>query len=113
MCCTKEQICVPYSFLLLLQHTQSWASAGAQVAFAVQSERYKPAVAQLTSSWSSPPKAVVTCDVSSDDSINDAFQELQQGAEVQKLDMVAHCIAHAPGGAMKRPLVECSREEFQ
>lgn len=89
---------------------QAWAHAGAAVSFAIQSERFLPALRTLTSHWPSPPPCIVTCDVCNDVELESAFQTVSE-ANTQ-LHAVLHSVAHAPRAALGSSLSSVTREDF-
>jgi enoyl-[acyl-carrier protein] reductase I len=83
--------------------------AGATLAFTYQGDRLKDSVEKLAQSVGSD--TVVECDVSSDDSIERAFDDL--GSLLGGLDIMVHSIAYAPPEAFQNRFIETSRETFR
>jgi enoyl-[acyl-carrier protein] reductase I len=90
---------------------RSWQRAGCRVAFALQSERFRPALDKLTAEWPEKPH-VVYCDVKSDPQIKDACAQIAEHSG-GRVDAVLHAMAYASQAAMRGRISECSREDFQ
>jgi enoyl-[acyl-carrier protein] reductase I len=90
---------------------QSWNTAGASLTVTIQSERFRPALDKLTSSWAKKPH-VVLCDASSDEQLEAAFKQIGE-AHNGKIDAALHSIAFATSHGMKSPLLEATREDFR
>lgn len=91
--------------------SQAWAKEGAALTVAIQSDRFRSNVESLVADWQVKPQ-IVELDVSNDQSIARAVQDVgvQHGG---KLNMVLHSIAYASASAMKQPLLDTSRADFQ
>ncbi len=98
-------LCARYGWLM-----QAWANAGATVSFAIQSERFLPALRALTSHWPSPPPCIVTCDMCNDSELDSAFQTISNVNT--QLHAVLHSVAHAPRAALGSSLSSVTREDF-
>jgi enoyl-[acyl-carrier protein] reductase I len=87
---------------------QALHGAGAQLAFTYQGERLEGSVRKLAEEAGSD--VVVECDVSADDSIDRAFEQV--GSELGGLDIMVHSIAFAPQDTFANRYIETSREAF-
>jgi enoyl-[acyl-carrier protein] reductase I len=87
---------------------QALHGAGATLAFTYQGERLGDSVRKLAESAGSD--VVVECDVSSDASIERAFDEL--GSRLGGLDIMAHSIAFAPAESFEGRFIDTSRQAF-
>jgi enoyl-[acyl-carrier protein] reductase I len=87
---------------------QALHRAGATLAFTYQGERLGDSVRKLAESAGSD--VVVECDVSSDASIERAFDEL--GSRLGGLDIMAHSIAFAPAESFEGRFIDTSRQAF-
>ncbi len=83
--------------------------AGARLAIAYQNERVRESVAKLVASWDDT--LLLECDVSSDDNVAAAFEQLK--GEFGTLDVIAHSIAFANREDLGGPFLETSREGFR
>ena len=82
--------------------------AGARLAFTYQGDRLEDSVRKLAATVGSD--VVVPCDVSSDESIEDAFDQL--GQQLGGLDILAHSIAFAPAESFEGRFIDTSRHAF-
>lgn len=84
------------------------ASQGAQLAFTYQNESLKKRVEPLAASVGS--NVAVMCDVSDDDALDRAFEEI--GKTWGGLDFILHAIAYSDKGELKGRYADTSRENF-
>ena len=84
-------------------------SAGARLAISYQGERLKESVAQLASPWAD--SLLVECDVTSDDNVAGAFQEV--GERFGRLDTIVHSVAFANREELGGPFLDTGREGFR
>lgn len=82
---------------------QAWQRNGAKVIVGIQSDRFRRTAEGLFANWGESPR-VVECDVSNDDSLRGAFEQVSDLGD-GRLDALAHCIAFAPATAMRRLVV--------
>jgi enoyl-[acyl-carrier protein] reductase I len=87
---------------------QALHGAGARLAFTYQGDRLEDSVRKLAATVGSD--VVVPCDVSSDESIKDAFDQL--GQQLGGLDILAHSIAFAPAESFEGRFIDTSRHAF-
>jgi len=93
----------------------AWATAlalkehGARLAFTYQGDRLKENVEGLTSE-SIPDSLLLSCDVTKQDEVDDAFKRV--GQEFGRLDFLIHSIAFAPREALGGEYLNTSREAF-
>jgi len=87
---------------------QALHGAGATLAFTYQGDRLEDTVRKLADSIGSD--VVIECDVSSDDSIEAAFDQL--GSRLGGLDIMAHSIAFAPSESFEGRFIDTSRHAF-
>jgi enoyl-[acyl-carrier protein] reductase I len=87
---------------------QALHGAGATLAFTYQGERLEDTVRKLAESIGSD--VVIECDVSNDDSIASAFDQL--GSRLGGLDIMAHSIAFAPSDSFEGRFIDTSRQAF-
>lgn len=87
----------------------AWHAAGASVTVGIQSERFRGALERATADWAPPPRVVV-CDVSRDEEITRAFEDISRATP--RLHAFAHSIAFAPASAMRAPLLQTGRDDF-
>lgn len=96
------------------EHSIAWPiarilhQAGARLAIAYQNERFGDRVSRLTESMKDV--LLLECDVSSDESIIGAFDEMKQ--EFGTLDFMVHSIAYANRDDLKGNFSETSRDSF-
>lgn len=83
---------------------------GARLIFTYASERFEKPVKQLAETLSGNSSLFYQCDVSSDQSIQDTFKQIQ--ADVGTIHGVAHCIAFAERDDLKGEFVDTSRDGF-
>lgn len=83
--------------------------SGAQVAFAYQNERLKDMVGKAIAHIENP--LLVECDVTSDESMEDAFSTLRK--EYGHLDFVVHSVAYALKEDLEGSYLDTSRAGFQ
>jgi enoyl-[acyl-carrier protein] reductase I len=81
---------------------------GAQLAFTYQGERVKESVEKIAAEFGGGP--VVECDVSSDDSLRAAAEQL---ASFGMLDVLVHCIAFADKKDLAGTVYDTTREGFK
>ncbi len=84
-------------------------AAGATITIAYQNERVKGNVVSLTSSLGDVN--ITECDVSSDDNIQQTFNEISE--KYQKLDIVIHSIAFANREDLGGPYRDTGREGYR
>ena len=87
---------------------QALHGAGARLAFTYQGDRLEDSVRKLAETLGSD--VVVPCDVSSDESIEAAFDQL--GERLGGLDILAHSIAFAPAESFEGRFIDTSRHAF-
>lgn len=83
--------------------------AGARIAVSYQNERVRESVAKLVAPWEDA--LLVECDVTSDDDVARAFDEV--GTQLGRLDVVVHSIAFANREDLGGPFIETSRDGFK
>ena len=97
------------------QRSIAWAiarvlhQAGARLALAYQSERVRDGVERLADAWEDV--FLVECDVSSDENVAAAFEQVAQ--EFGRLDIIVHSIAFANREDLGGPFVDTGREGFR
>lgn len=89
---------------------QALDQVGARLIFTYVSERFEKPVKQLAETLKGQASLFYECDVSSDQSIKDAFSKIE--AEVGTIHGVAHCIAYAERDDLKGEFVDTSRDGF-
>ncbi len=89
---------------------QSWAKAGAKLAFTYQGERVKDNVEELAGAFG-PHTLILPCDVTKDEDIARVFDTV--GAKFGKLHLLLHSVAFAPKEALEGKFMNTSREAFQ
>jgi enoyl-[acyl-carrier protein] reductase I len=89
---------------------QSWAKAGAKLAFTYQGDRLKENVEELTATFGQDV-LLLPCDVTKDAEIDNVFQEV--GKKFGKLHLLLHSVAFAPKDALEGEFVNTSREAFR
>ncbi|MCF6764865.1 enoyl-ACP reductase [Thiotrichales bacterium 19S3-7] len=83
---------------------------GAELAFTYQSERFKDRVHKLTDKYN--PAAIVECDVTNDQQIENVFKELSQTWD--GLDGIIHSVAYAPADQLSGDFISAvNREGFK
>jgi len=83
---------------------------GAELAFSYQNERFQERVAKMAAEWNS--KIVLPCDVGSDESITQLFDELKK--EWDQFDIIVHSVAYAPPEQLSGDFLEnINREGFR
>ena len=98
------------------QRSIAWAiaqilhEAGARLAVAYQNPRVGENVEKLIGGWEDTP-VLIECDVSSDDSVAEAFEKV--AGELGRLDVIVHSIAFANRGDLGGPFMETDREGFR
>ena len=80
---------------------------GAELAFTYQGEKLKERVEKFAAGWDS--ELVFPCDVTSDDQINDLFENL--GKHWDGIDCIVHCLAFAPGNELDGNYVDVATRE--
>src|SRR5260370_6679454 len=88
---------------------QAWHSAGAKLIFNYQGERLKENVEELTSTFGADVPTY-PCDVSSDEQINEFFQNVRKHTD--HLELLLHSVAFAPKEALEGDFVSTTREAF-
>lgn len=89
---------------------QSLHQAGANLIFTYQGERLKKNVEELADSLNSERKLLISCDVTNDQDIEQAFQQIKE--EVGVVHGLAHCIAFAKTEELEGDFVDTSREGY-
>lgn len=89
---------------------QSWANAGATLAFTYQGERLKENVEELAGAFGADTM-ILPCDVTRDDQIAAVFAAVAQ--KYGKLHLLLHSVAFAPRDALEGEFVNTSREAFR
>ena len=83
---------------------------GAELAFTYVGEQFKDRVTKIASEFN--PKAILPCDVGSDEEINTLFSELHKSWD--KLDILVHSVAFAPADQLEGDFIDnVSREGFR
>lgn len=83
---------------------------GAELAFTYQSERFKARIEKLTENYK--PVALVECDVTNDEQINNVFVELAR--KWNGLDGIIHSVAYAPADQLEGDFISVvNREGFK
>lgn len=96
------------------EHSIAWPiaeilnAAGAKLAITYQNQRFGSRVSKLTGSFNDP--LLIECDVTQDDSIENAFNTIQK--EFGSLDFVIHSIAYADRDDLQGNFSDVSRENF-
>lgn len=85
---------------------QAMAEQGAQIIYTYQNERLKKFVSRLVPD----EKSLIECDVSSDQSIDDAFKLINQ--RFGKIDGIVHAIAYAKKEELGGSILNSTREGF-
>src|SRR5258708_19627550 len=88
---------------------QAWHSAGAKLIFNYQGERLKENVEELTSTFGADVPTY-PCDVSSDEQIDEFFQNVRKHTD--HLELLLHSVAFAPKEALEGDFVSTSRDAF-
>ena len=97
------------------QHSIAWGiaqalhEAGAELAFSYQGDLFRKRVVPLVEPLK--PAALVDCDVSRQDSIDDAFAEL--GKVWDSMDFLVHAIAYSDKEQLKGRYIETTAENFR
>jgi enoyl-[acyl-carrier protein] reductase I len=89
---------------------QSWAGAGARLAFTYQGERVKDNVEELAGTFG-PHTLILPCDVTRDEDIARVFDAV--AVKFGKLHLLLHSVAFAPKEALEGEFVNTSREAFR
>ncbi|HTL59658.1 MAG TPA: enoyl-ACP reductase [Candidatus Limnocylindrales bacterium] len=89
---------------------QSWAKAGARLAFTYQGERLKENVEELAGAFG-PETLIMPCDVARDEQIAEVFKTVRE--KFGKLHLLLHSVAFAPKEALEGQFVNTSREAFR
>ena len=96
------------------EHSIAWPiagilhEAGARLAIAVQNERFRDRVSRLTEPMDNT--LLLECDVSRDDSIDAAFDQMQR--ELGGLDFMVHSIAFANRDDLRGEFSKTTRDSF-
>src|SRR5690625_4780367 len=90
--------------------TKSLHNAGAQLVFTNRQERSYQKLTKLLEKNDIEPKLVVSCDVSSDESIQSAFNEIKE--KVGVIHGLVHSVAFANRDELKGEYADTSREGF-
>ncbi|HHT43643.1 MAG TPA: enoyl-ACP reductase [Firmicutes bacterium] len=94
----------------------AWAIAksmdahGAELILGYQNERTKDAVQRLAEELSKPPAAIVPCDVSFPEQIEEVQETVRE--QVGTIHCLVHSLAFAPRNALHNPYLFTEREEF-
>ncbi len=80
---------------------------GAELLLTYQNDRLKKSVEEIGAQFGA--KAIVACDVASDESI----QAMAAGLPAERIDILVHSIAFAGPEELSKPFVETSREGFR
>jgi len=87
------------------------AREGAEIAFTYQTEKLKSRVEKIAIECSSNPALLFPCDVSSDEQINNVFEQLAQHWD--GLDTIIHAVAFAPREQLQGSYMDAvTREGF-
>ncbi|MEW9667467.1 enoyl-ACP reductase FabI [Ammoniphilus sp. 3BR4] len=89
---------------------QSLHQAGANLIFTYQGERLKKNVEELVDTLKPERKLLISCDVTNDQDIEQAFQQIKE--EVGVVHGLAHCIAFAKTEELEGDFVDTSREGY-
>jgi enoyl-[acyl-carrier protein] reductase I len=89
---------------------QSWARAGARLAFTYQGDRLKDNVEELVGAFG-PDTLLLPCDVTKDEQISQVFAEIR--AKFGKLHLLLHSVAFAPRDALEGDFINTSRDAFR
>lgn len=95
----------------------AWAIAravdreGGNVILGYQNERTKGNVKALAQELTKPPLALVQCDVTSDEDLDNVGKVVKEKA--QTLDGLVHCLAFAPRQTLEKPYIATEREDFK
>lgn len=90
--------------------TKSLHNAGANLIFTNRQERSHQKLVKLLEQNDIEPKLVVSCDVASDESIQEAFQEIKE--KVGVIHGLVHSVAFAKREELKGEYADTSREGF-
>ncbi|SDI27182.1 MULTISPECIES: enoyl-ACP reductase FabI [Alteribacillus] len=89
---------------------QSLAKAGARLVFTYAGERLEKNVRQLADTLDRDDSVILPCDISDDDEIKKAFQQIKD--EVGVIHGLAHCIAFANKDELDGDYLNTTREGF-
>ncbi|RXT14961.1 enoyl-ACP reductase FabI [Ammoniphilus sp. CFH 90114] len=89
---------------------QSLHQAGANLIFTYQGERLKKNVEELVDTLNPERKILISCDVTNDQDIEQAFNQIKE--EVGVVHGLAHCIAFAKTEELEGDFVDTSREGY-
>lgn len=89
---------------------QSLSNAGANLIFTYQGERLRENVAELAATLDQPESILISCDVSKDEEVVQAFAEIKE--KVGVIHGLAHCIAFAKTDELEGDYVYTSREGY-
>lgn len=90
---------------------QSLHSAGANLIFTYQGERLKKNVEELAETLNVDKPILIPCDVTSDQDIQSAFQQIKE--QIGVIHGLAHCIAFAKTEELEGEFVNTSREGYR
>lgn len=90
---------------------QSLHKAGANLIFTYQGERLKKNVEELAETLNQEKNILISCDVTSDEDIQTAFQQIKE--QVGVVHGLAHCIAFAKTEELEGEFADTSREGFR
>lgn len=90
--------------------TKSLHNAGANLIFTNRQERSYKKLAKLLDKHEIEPKAVVSCDVASDESVQEAFNEIKE--KVGVIHGLVHSVAFAKREELQGEYVNTSRDGF-
>lgn len=88
---------------------KAWNEAGATIVLGYQNERLEENVKELAQQLV-PPALIVKCDVTDDEQINRAFDQIK--SQCRRIDMLAHSIAFAQRRALQGKFIDITREDF-
>lgn len=90
--------------------TEAMYREGAELAFTYQNERFKGRIEKLTKKYD--PAALIECDVTSDDQIENVFSELAKVWD--GIDVIIHSVAYAPANELSGDFISSvTREGFK
>ena len=90
---------------------KAWHDAGAKLIFNYQGERLKDGVLKLVHETFGEDTSVFPCDVSSDESIAEFFEQVKTVAP--QVDCMLHSVAFAPKEALGGSFMEIKRDDFK
>ena len=83
---------------------------GANVIFTYRKERSKSKIEKVLANYTDYNTAIIECDVNSDESIKNAFEEI--GKKYSVIDGIVHSVAFAHAEDLKNRFVETSRDGY-